>query len=122
MEGELFADGVLERAPAVLDGVEVRGVGRQEFARTPCAFDGLLGLRRLVEGGVVVEYDLPGLEDGDQTVRDIGLAKSGIAVAFKDEGGNERVLVKGVNDTDPLGAVTRLLPPAGFTPRTPALG
>jgi hypothetical protein len=75
-----------------------------------------------MEGGVVVQHDLPWLEDGHQTVLDISLKERRIAVPLKDEGRNERVLVKGVNDTAPLGAMARLLPPAGRAPGTPAIG
>ena len=73
MERELFTDSVFERKPAVFDGIEVWGIRRQEFARTSRPCDELFGLLRLVKGGVVVEHDLPRLEDGHQTVLDIGL-------------------------------------------------
>lgn len=122
VEGELFTDGVFEWEPAVFDGIEVRGIRRQEFARAPRPGDELFGLLRLVKGGIVVQYDLSWLEDRHQTVLDIGLEKGGIAVALKDEGGDERVLMKGVNETDPLGAVAGLLPPTGLAPGTPAIG
>lgn len=122
MEGELFTDGVFERKPPVFDGIEVRGVRRQEFARAPRPGDELFGLLRLVEGGSVVQHELPRLEDGHQTVLDLGLKECRSAVPLKDEGGNERVLVKGVNEADPLGAVARFLPPTRLPSGTPALG
>lgn len=122
MERELFADGMFEGEPAVFDGIEVGGIGRQECAGAPRLGDELLGLLRLVEGGVVVEHELPRLEDRHQTVLDIGLKQGGSAVPLKDEGGNKRVLVKGVNDADPLGAVARFLPPARLPAGTPAIG
>lgn len=122
MKRELFTDGMFEREPAVLNGIEVRGIRRQEFARAPRPGDALLDLLRLVKTGIIVQHDLSRLENGHQTVLDIGLEQGGRAVPLKDEGGNERVLIKRVNDTHPLGAVARLLSPAGLAPGTPAIG
>jgi len=122
MEGELFADLLFEREPAVFDGVEVGGVRWQEFACTPRPGKELVGLRRLVKGGIVVQHDLPRLQDGHQTVLHVSLEEGRGAVALKDEGRDERVLLKGVDNADPLGAVARFLPPARLAPRAPAIG
>jgi hypothetical protein len=122
VERQLFTDSVCERDPAMFDGVEVGGVRGQEFAPAARPFDKLAGLLRLVKGCIVIQHHLPGLEDGHQTVLPIGLKESGGALALKEEGSGERVLVQGVNNAHPLGAVARLLPPARLTPRTPAIG
>ena len=121
MEGELFADALFEREPPVLEGVAVRGVRWQELAATPCPFAELAGLGRPVKRGVIVQHELAGVKGWHQTVLDRGLKEGRGAVALKDEGGDERVLVKSVNKTDPLGAVARLLSPARLAPGTPAI-
>lgn len=122
MEGELFADLLFEREPTVLNGIEVRGVRRQEFTGTACAFDELPRFLRLVKAGVVVQPDLPWLEDRHQTVLDVGLEESRIAVSLKHEGRDECVRVERINAAHPLSAVPRLLPPARCAPRAPAVG
>ena len=121
MKREVFADGLFEREPPVLNGIEVGGVWREEFAGTAGSFDELLSLGRVVKGSIVVQYNLPRLEHGHQTVLDIGLKERRRAVPFKNKGSNQRSLVQGVNNTDPLGAVARLLSPTWLPPQTPAV-
>lgn len=122
MEGELCANFILEREPTVLNGIEVRGVRRQEFAGTACAFNELPRFLRLVAGGLVVQHALPWLADGDHPVLAIGFAASRIAGSLEPAGRAERVVVERVHEAHSLGAVPRLLSPAGFAPGAPALG
>jgi len=122
MEGELLADLLFEGEPTVLNGIEIWGVRRQEFPGAACAFDELPRFLRLMKAGVVVQHDLSGLKDGHQTVLDVGLEESRIAVSLEHEGRDERVVVERIKDTPPLGAVPWLLSPAGLAPKAPAIG
>lgn len=53
---------MLQKAPAQLDRVQVRRVGRQELHRGPCSLDELDGLRVLVDSEVVEENNVAWME------------------------------------------------------------
>ena len=121
VEGQVFTDALFEGKPAVLNGIQIRGVGRQEFLRAASAFDKLAGFGGLMEAGVVIDHNLSWCEDWHQTVLDIRFKECGVAGPLEHEGRDQLLLVKGIKQTYALGAMAGLLPPTGFTLRTPAV-
>ncbi|HJY82538.1 MAG TPA: hypothetical protein VKK81_15835 [Candidatus Binatia bacterium] len=71
VERQVLTDTLFEGKPAVLNGVKIRGVGRQEFLRAASAFNKLAGCGGLMEPGVVINHHLSWFADGHQTVLDI---------------------------------------------------
>ena len=112
VEGQVFADALLEGEPVVLNGVEVGRVRGQEFLGAASRGNEATRFGRLMEAGVVIEHSLSSSKDRHQTVFDIRLEEGGIAIALEHKRGDEGVLVEGLNNTHALGAMPRLLPPA----------
>jgi hypothetical protein len=54
------AQQLLDLGEGLLDGIEVRGIGRQEEELTPGGFDEGLGAGTLVHREIVQDHDLPG--------------------------------------------------------------
>lgn len=122
VERQGFTDALFEGKPAVLPGIQLRGVGRQEFLRTPGLGNELASLGGLRETGVVIDPELAWLEDGHQTVLDIRLKERRVAGSLEHEGGDQVMGVERRPQTHPLGALARFLPPARFALQTPAVG
>jgi hypothetical protein len=119
VERQGFTDALFEGKPAVLNGIQIRGVGWQEFLRTARAFNEPARLGGLMEAGVIIDHHLPGFENRHQAVVDIRFKEGGVAGPLEHEGGDEGVVVERSKQTHALGAMPGLLPPTGFTLRTP---
>jgi len=65
VERQVFTDALFEGKPAVLNGIKIWGVGRQEFLRAARLFNEPAGLGGLMEAGVVIDHNLPGIENRD---------------------------------------------------------
>jgi len=113
---------LFEGKPAVLNGIQIRGVGRQKFLRTPGLCNELASFGGLMETGVVIDHDLTWLEDGHQTVLDIRVKERRVAGSLEHEGSDQVMVVERRQQTHPLGAMARFLPPARFALQTPAVG
>jgi hypothetical protein len=109
VERQVFPDALFEGKPAMLNGIKIRGVGRQEFLGAARAFNELAGFGGLMETGVVVDYNLSWFEDWHQTVLDIRFKECGIAGPLEHEGCDQLVVVEGINQTHALSAMARLL-------------
>ncbi|HJY81879.1 MAG TPA: hypothetical protein VKK81_12455 [Candidatus Binatia bacterium] len=122
VEGKGFADALFEGEPVVFNRVKVWGVRGQEFLGTASLLNELASFDRLVEASIIVTHNLSGFEDRYSTALDIGLEERGVAVALKHEGREELMLVEGINQTQALGAMARLLSPARFALGAPTVG
>jgi hypothetical protein len=100
--------------------IEVGGVRRQEFLGTAHAFDELASFGRLVEAGIIVDHTLSRFEDRPQTPLSRCLEEGSRARALEHERGNKSLVGERIDETHPLCAIARLLPPARFASRTPA--
>ena len=121
IERQGFADALFEGKPAVLNGIEIWGVGRQEFLRAPGSCNELAGFGGLMEAGVVVDHELSWFQDGHQTVLDIRFKEGRVAGPLEHEGGEQVVVVERINQTHPLSALPGLLAPARVALQTPAV-
>ena len=65
VERQVFPDALFEGKSAVLNGIQIRGVGRQEFLGAARALNEPAGFGRVVEAGVVIDHNLSWFEDGD---------------------------------------------------------
>jgi hypothetical protein len=122
VERQVCPDELFEGKPAVLNGVQIRGIGRQEFLGAASALNELAGFGRLVETGIVVDHNLSRFQNRHQTVLDIGFEECLIAGPLEHERGDQLRLVKGINQTHAVSAMAGLLPPARFALGAPALG
>ena len=121
VEGQVFTDALFEGKPTVLNGIQIRGVGREEFLRAARFFNEPARLGGLMEAGVIIDHHLPGFENRHQAVGDIRFKEGGVAGSLEHEGRDQLLLVKGIKQTYALGAMAGLLPPTRFTLRTPAV-
>lgn len=121
VERQVFTDALFEGKPAVLNGIKIRGVGRQEFLRAASAFNKLAGFGGLMEAGVVIDHNLSWFEDWHQTVLDIRVKECRIAGPLEHEGRDQVVVVERITQTHTLRAMPGLLPPTRFALRTPAV-
>ena len=121
VERQGFTDALFEGKPAVLNGVKIGRVGRQEFLRAASACDKLAGFGGLMETGIVIDHDLAWGEAWHQTVLKIRVKECRIAGPLEHEGGDQVVVVERRKQTHALRAMPRLLPPTRFTLRTPAV-
>lgn len=106
----------------MLNGIEIGRVRRQEFLGAASIFNQGTGCGGLMEASVIVDHNLSGFEDRHQTVLDISLEELGIAGPLEYERSDEGMVVEGSDQTHPLRAMARLLPPAWFALWTPAVG
>jgi hypothetical protein len=121
VERKVFPDALFEGKPPVLNGVEVWGVGGQEFLRAAGPCNEVASFGGLLEAGVVIEHQLARLEDRHQPGLNIGVEERGRARALEHKGRNEDGVMEGINQTHSVGAMAGLLAPARFAPWAPAL-
>lgn len=121
VEREQLTDALFKRKPAVFDGVQIRGVRRQEFLSAARACNELASFGGLMKTRVVVDHHLPGFEDWHPTVLDLGFKERGVAGPLEDEGRDQVVVVERIKQTHPLRAMAGLLPPARFALGAPAI-
>ncbi len=74
----------LELGEGVLDGIEVRAVGRKVEQMRPCCFDGLAHRGAFVAGQIVHHHDVAGAEFGHQHLLHIGLEGEAIDRTVED--------------------------------------
>ena len=122
VEREMLTDALFEGKPVVLNRIEVGRVRRQEFLGAASIFNQGTGFRGLMAAGVIIDHNLSGFKDRYQTVLDIRFKECGCARALEHKRGEEGLLVEGIDQTHPLGAMARLLAPARFPLRAPAVG
>jgi hypothetical protein len=73
-----------------------------------------------VAAGIIVDHNLSRFEDRPQTPLSRCLEEGSRARALEHERGNKSLMVERIDETHPLCAIARLLPPARFASRTPA--
>jgi hypothetical protein len=71
--------------------------------------------------GIIVDHHLSRFEGRHQTLLYICLEEGSRARALEHERGNKSLVVERIDQTHPLGAIARLLTPARFASRTPAI-
>lgn len=117
-----FSNALVEREPGVLNGIEIGRVRRQEFLSAAGVFNQGPDFGGLMEAGIIIDHNLSRFKSGHQTVLDIGLEERGVTGPLKHKRGEEGLVVEGINQTDALRAMARLLAPTRFPLRTPAVG
>lgn len=121
VEREQRTDALFERKPAVFNGVQIWGVGRQEFLGAARAFNELAGFGGLMETGVVIDHNLSWFQDRHQTVLEVRFKERGVAGPLEHQGRDKIMMVEGINQTHTLSAMAGLLAPARFALGAPAV-
>jgi hypothetical protein len=121
VERQVLSDALFEGTPVVLKGVEVRGVGGQEGLRAPSPLNELARFGGLRETRVVIDHQLAWFQHGHHAVLPIGCKERGVAGPLAHERRDQFPLVEGIDQTHTLRTPPRLLAPARFALRTPAV-
>ena len=122
VEREQLTDALFERKPAVCNGVQIWGVGGQEFLGAARAFNELAGFGGLRETGVIIDHTLSWFEDRHQTVLEVRCKERGVAGTLEHQRRDQLLVVEGINQPHAVRAMARLLAPARFALGAPAVG